>query len=476
MVDDGLHGGPLAGAVILLDGQSRQTVTDSIGWFRLDSIAAGRYRVGIFHPVLDSLGTGIATAPVTLTAGRPAVVTLATPSGRAIRRAVCPDAPGAAASANESANESDSAVAVLVGHVLDPDTDAPVADAHVTLTWTDIRISRSEILNTERRRETTSDGQGEFRFCALPEGVVGTVRARRTMAGDSGVAVEREVDLGTRIVTMTTLHLPVPHVEESTTTAVAPAGSRTAPAPRLAPALHAAVLEGRVQRPDGTPVVGAIVEIEGTTDSATTGDEGAFMMRGLPSGTHMLDVRSVGFEPASVVVELTRREVRRVVVAMMNAAYVLSPVIVQAQQLAKGYANVGFTQRKRVGVGQFMTLDEITHRQAQQFTDLFTSFHGVRLAYGGPAGTDVIPSRGIGGCLVYVIDGQPFNTVVHGELDAMLLPASLAGIEVYTPATVPEEFKVRSLPGTNEFGVPILGRIDCTTIVIWTKTRLGVKE
>jgi hypothetical protein len=66
--------------------------------------------------------------------------------------------------------------------------------------------------------------------------------------------------------------------------------------------------------------------------------------------------------------------------------------------------------------------------------------------------------------------------VVHGELDAMLLPASLAGIEVYTPATVPEEFKVRSLPGTNEIGVPILGRIDCTTIVIWTKTRLGVKE
>jgi hypothetical protein len=296
------------------------------------------------------------------------------------------------------------------------------------------------------------------------------------MAGDSGVAVEREVDLGTRIVTMTTLHLPVPHVEETTAAAVAPAGSRTAPAPRPAPAVHAAVLEGRVQRPDGTPVVGAIVEIEGTTDSATTGDEGAFMIRGLPSGTHMLDVRSVGFEPASVVVELTRREVRRVVVAMMNAAYVLSPVIVQAQQLAKGYANVGFTQRKRVGVGQFMTLDEITHRQAQQFTDLFTNFHGVRLAYGGPAGTDVVPSRGIGGCLVYVIDGQPFNTVVHGELDAMLLPESLAGIEVYTPATVPEEFKVRSLPGTSELGVPTLGRIDCTTIVIWSKTRLGVKE
>ena len=77
---------------------------------------------------------------------------------------------------------------------------------------------------------------------------------------------------------------------------------------------------------------------------------------------------------------------------------------------------------------------------------------------------------------MYVIDGMSFNQVVHGELDAMLLPNSLAGIEVYTPPEVPEEFKVRSLPSTNAFGVPILGRIDCTTIVIWSKNRLGVKD
>src|SRR6185312_3309723 len=57
IVGDSLHGGPLAGAIILLDGQSREAVTDSIGRFRIDSVSAGRYRVGIFHPVLDSLGT-----------------------------------------------------------------------------------------------------------------------------------------------------------------------------------------------------------------------------------------------------------------------------------------------------------------------------------------------------------------------------------------------------------------------------------
>jgi hypothetical protein len=271
----------------------------------------------------------------------------------------------------------------------------------------------------------------------------------------------------------------MPRVEASATPAgaappVPSTPAATAPRPTLP--LRAAILAGRVQRPDGTPVPGAIAEVAGTGDSAISNDLGAFTIRGLPSGTHMLIVRSVGFEPASIAVELTRREVRQVVVPMMNATYVLSPVVVQAQQLSLGYANVGFSQRRRVGVGQYLTLDDIARRHADQFSDLFTSMHGVRLAYGGPSGTDVVASRGTHGCLVYVIDGQPFNPIVHGEVDAMLLPASIAGIEVYTPSEVPEQFRVRSLPSVNEFGVPTLGTTGCTTIVIWSKTRLGVKD
>jgi len=58
----------------------------------------------------------------------------------------------------------------------------------------------------------------------------------------------------------------------------------------------------------------------------------------------------------------------------------------------------------------------------------------------------------------------------------MLAPESLAGIEIYSPPAVPEQFRVRSLPGLNAFGVPTMGTTGCTTVVIWTKTRLGVKE
>jgi hypothetical protein len=77
---------------------------------------------------------------------------------------------------------------------------------------------------------------------------------------------------------------------------------------------------------------------------------------------------------------------------------------------------------------------------------------------------------------VYVIDGQPFNREIQGELDVMFTPSSVAGIEVYSAASVPEQFRVKSLPGVNAFGVPTMGTDGCATVVIWTKTRLGVRD
>ena len=83
-------------------------------------------------------------------------------------------------------------------------------------------------------------------------------------------------------------------------------------------------------------------------------------------------------------------------------------------------------------------------------------------------------SRGVGACVVYVLNGHPFNRVIDGELDAMYQPQDLGAIEIYTPAEVPQEFRVKTLPTTNEVGAPINGRTDCTTIVVWTKTHLGI--
>ena len=46
--------GPLPRAQIVLVGRSRYVQADSLGRFRIEGLAPGRYSLGLLHPVLDS--------------------------------------------------------------------------------------------------------------------------------------------------------------------------------------------------------------------------------------------------------------------------------------------------------------------------------------------------------------------------------------------------------------------------------------
>ncbi len=454
IIGDSLHGGPLAGATVMVDGQPSEGTTDSIGRFRIDSIEAGQHRLGIFHPILDSLGSSLASRPVKFVAGKPLLVTLATPSGRTIRHAVCPEVPV------PKIESGDSGIAVVVGRVLDPENEDPISDARISLTWIETAFDHKGFRVVTHTRQTTSDASGDFHFCALPSGLVGDLRA--TSGAGKPIMVERELDLGERILTITMLHLPVPRA-----TAGDPSGGGVVIAARAA-------LSGTVVRPDGSPLEGATAIVEGTPDSAVTNELGAFHLKGLPTGTHMLVVRVLGFEPVSAPVELANSTPRVVSIAMLTPAHLLSPVLVQARQLQAAYARVGFDRRQRAGNGQFLTLDDIARKNALDFDQLFTTTPGIRLSYRGGGGSNIESSQGVASCLIYVIDGHPFNRLIDGELDALYQPEDLGGIEIYSPAAVPEEFRVMTMPTTNPLGVRVDGRTDCTTVVVWTKTHLGI--
>ena len=214
--------------------------------------------------------------------------------------------------------------------------------------------------------------------------------------------------------------------------------------------------------------------VETTADSAQTGSDGrSDDSRLADRNTHSFMVRSIGFEPVEEVVELAAHSPQQVSIALTTPAHVLNPIVVEAQRLQAGYARVGFDRRKREGVGQFLTANDIARRNAQAFSQLFTTILGVQEDH-APGGTNLRSGRGPGSCLVYVLDGHPFNRMVDGELNAMYQPDEIAGIEIYTAASVPSEFRVRTLPGAKR--APAYPRVarECTTVVVWTKTDLGV--
>jgi len=63
VVADSVDGVPLQGAEVIASGVATTVKTDSLGRFTIDSLAPGTYQVGVFHPLLESLGITLATKP-----------------------------------------------------------------------------------------------------------------------------------------------------------------------------------------------------------------------------------------------------------------------------------------------------------------------------------------------------------------------------------------------------------------------------
>ncbi len=445
VVGDSLHGGPLVGAVVMIEANSRTAVTDSIGRFRIDSIPPGRYRVAIYHAVVDSLGISLVTPPVEFDAGKPLLVSLAIPSGGTIRQTLCSEPGGGSPDAH-----LDSGPALLVGRVLDPETDTPIPNVAVTLEWTPMLVGLPSGQAPAQHRAAMTGDDGRFCLCGLPAQLTGTLRAAFESAPE--LAVERTLTLDNRIVTMAALHLP-----------------RTSPG--LAAAQRdRAELAGIVQRPNGSPLPHATVTLAGTAHSATTGRDGTFALRGLPAGTQTIQVRSVGFEEAEQVVELAFHSAEHVTVTLPAVARALSPVIVSTQRLQAGYARVGFDRRRHAGQGEFLTADDIAQRHAVHFSELLNGSPAIQSERG--LGSDN-PERDRAGdpCLTYVVDGHPLARLGESDVDALYRGGQVVGVEIYSERDTPAEFRVPGLTNEQLQGREVRGA-ECATVVLWTKTHL----
>jgi hypothetical protein len=123
---DSLNSGYLSGAEVVIQGaKSVSRTTDSFGKFKADSLEPGTYQVGVFHPLLDTLGVAIATQPFRLGPDSSSYIVLAVPSARTLIHRACPNVGPRA--------QGSSAV---IGHVTDPETLERVSGVDVSIAWT----------------------------------------------------------------------------------------------------------------------------------------------------------------------------------------------------------------------------------------------------------------------------------------------------------------------------------------------------
>jgi len=415
IVDDSVRRGRLGGAAVTVEGSTRRTVTDPRGLFLLDSIPPGDYKIIVRHPLLDTIGVAEITEVVRVSAGQRSTVALYTPTIASLRERTC--VRGGAMNGP----------AMVFGRVSNADTDAPIAGASLSLAYQDPNAGDVR----DRLRQTRSREDGSFAICGLPDLITGTVQA--VFGGQ------------------TTAEVPVAVTHDLLGTALLTFGS---------PTERAATLTGRVINRAGEPVQGAQVAIEGGTEVATTGADGAFSLAGLPSGTRAAVVRKLGLAPVTQVVALTKREPRRITV-VLGAMQLLAAVRIN-EKLEGGLQRTGFLDRQKGASGHFITPDDIDRRKPEVFTDLIQTLNGFRVVM-TPQGNYIEPTRmagSAGACLNVVIDRIPFEVMQPGDLDAALRNNDVGAVEAYSSSTnVPAEFQ---RPGKA-----------CPTIVVWTKVRLA---
>jgi carboxypeptidase family protein/carboxypeptidase-like protein/TonB-dependent receptor-like protein len=422
VVVDSLNGRFLSGAEVFIQGAGATLVTDSRGRFRIDSLAPGTYQVGVFHPLLDTLGITIATRAFYLGADSSSSIVLSVPSAATIIRGACPIRPRA------------QGTSAVIGRVTDPETLQPVAGAEVSIAWTEIEVSKEAGVRRAPRLLYDSTGaNGTFKLCGLPNSMQATLLARRGRS----VTAEVPITIGDAETELFARTLLLSRADSGTK------GNAT--------------VSGRVLL-EGSPTnAGSRVEVVGSDVVALTNDRGEFTLRNAPSGSQVLLARHLGFGAETVPVDLSSREAKQVTIRLPKYVAVIEPVVVTARRIAN-LDKVGFTSRQKSGAGYFLDPDRIQKMHPQRLTDILRNVPGLRVNY-TPQGEVVSSTRGVGrGCMQYYVDGMPWTSIEPGDVNMFVNGNEVAGAEIYQSGNTPAQYS--------------RGMQDCTTIVLWTKTRI----
>jgi len=426
VVLDSLHGRYLKGAEIIVEGTDRSALTDSTGRFTIEGLTPGTYRIGVFHPLLDTLGIALATKPFRAGPDSISIAILAVPSAATIVRGECPSTP---------AGESNSAA---IGHVNDPETLKPVPGAEVSIAWTEIQVSKEiGLRRTPHLLRDTTDEAGAFAICGLPSSMSATLQARKGPA----VTAEIPIEVGNAATELFARTLLL------SSAAGAKAGN--------------ASVSGKVVLEGSANGAGSRVELVGTDVAVLAKENGEFTMTNLPSGSQVLLARHLGYGAASVPVDLTSLERQNVTITLPKFVSIMDPVLVTARR-NRSLDKVGFSTRMKSGTGQYLGPDKIEKIHAFRVNDILRRIPGVRVTYTS-AGDILESSRGVSGfsggsCTQYFVDGTPWLSMEPGDVNYFVNANEIVAVEVYQGPHVPVEF-TRG-PGA------------CLTIVLWTKFKI----
>jgi hypothetical protein len=450
--------------------QSRVAGTDAAGRFEI-ALAPGRWLVDIEHPHLDSLGVTMPVQRIEVPASATFRVAFATSSARTLTRAYCGD----------RAHDDD---VVTVGLVRDAGSDAALDSAVVLAQWTDLNFVRGAAVRTVPTASARTDRNGWYVLCGVPKRAELVAWAERGRAATGLIRAETGVGPG-----RLDLWLDPSSIRSSNAPDSAAAPTLNAELRRPAARTGRDRLRAQIVDAAGKAIPGARARVLGHA-FAVSDQNGTILLDSLPGGSQTLEVRALGFVPFTRAVHLAAPASATDTITLSSVRSLLDTVRVRTGRVYAADAT-GFEARRKSGIGEYITRDEVDRWQPFQLTSLLQARPGVGMedtkfgdqlirmrkglgggctptvwvdgnlvvnaSGGGGSGSIVAPVPGRGGGLPPQVSAPEAAGLV--ELNWLVRPSEIEGVEIYRRAVeVPLQFSPAGDGG-------------CGALVIWTRWR-----
>jgi hypothetical protein len=435
-IRDSLSGAAIAGAKISLVGTDLSAHTDERGRFSLSGMLPGVYDVEIRTPSLDSVAASHRASFEFIDPGKHPDWRI--PNAQQLMATVCKSAP-------QNASRG-----IVVGRAHVRDEAFALRDLTVTAEWS----TGSDSESVARQATVQGGADGAFRMCGVP---LNTPVRLRAAAEDAETADETTVRLqgGARVARAELTLTPVSLLAArgSVFTGIVVADSTHAPIPL------------------------AEVALPELNKSETTNSRGEFRITGIPAGEYRISVRRIGYGAADTKLAFngTGTVERRVV---LGRAVTLEAVQVTATAYDK--MRQSFDDNKRVGLGHFMTRDEIQKYDGMDLSLLLKQIPTTGVADVG--GHSWVTSRRrpptISSTQFYRPDnaekmqGMPIECWAHVYVDGVLQNAPKEPTEPFDLKQIPperiEKLEFYAGPGETPALYSRMGS-QCGVLVIWTR-------
>jgi hypothetical protein len=388
VVVDSASNKPLTGARIELLGTAVRGISEDNGKFALSGVLPGEYVLAVRTASLDSVRTA-STFPLTVLSAAPGTQTLRIANAASVVALICPP--------SRTASLADRGV--LVGLVSSDVTDDANA-ARVTIEWP---ADPNATAGATRWIATRSGADGIFRACGVPTERPITVRAWSARAASAPVTTS--ISTSTRFAGVE-LALDSTRVESGVFVGAVVAN-----------------VAGDSASGGGKPIADAEVSVPALNRTVRTNADGLFQISDLPSGTHRILVRKLGYGPLDVSLAFAPRErvERRIVLGTVS---VLSTVDVKAKRLDPGMRD--FEEQRALGIGRFLTRDDLERQRMTRMTEVLMMVNGIRfkpLANRQYASAGHRPPVGMGHC--YYFEGP------HADSARTCVPVNECFMQVY---------------------------------------------